>query len=228
LTGEVAFAAPYDMPVAKAIVEIKRKIMEAELPSSFQSIAPNYQQLLLKCWEKSVETRAKSADELLEMLHHSSPIPKIIPDFVENTVIENVDNELVIPKLPQASQGISNSLVAVLGLFCLGLFSWFWFQKYPSVNQPNEVLLVDKARIEGTLPTWNYYLNRFPNGNYAGEAHRIVDSLTDLKDKYMKNAKIMLKAAERNMAKQDYENILKIDPQDANVKRVLEELRTEL
>ncbi len=228
LTGEVAFAAPHNTPAAKAIVEIKRKIMEAELPSSFQSIAPNYQQLLLKCWDKSLEMRAKSADELLEMLQQSNPTLKAIPDFVEEAVIENAENELVTPKAWQATQGITNSFVTVFGLVGLGLVSWFWFQKTPNASPPNEILWIDKARMEGTLPVWNQYLKRFPEGNYAAEAHRIVDSLNDLKDKYMKNAKIMLKAAERNMAKQDYENVLKIDPQDANVKRVLEELRTEL
>ncbi|MEY4934015.1 MAG: hypothetical protein RIS64_374 [Bacteroidota bacterium] len=228
LTGEVAFAAPYNTPVAKAIGEIKRKIIEVELPSSFQSIAPHYQQLLLKCWDKSLEMRAKSADELLEMLHAATPIPKRMPDIAEDSLVENIDNELVTPKTPTENQGKNNQLVAVLGLVGLGLFSWFWFQNAPSVNQPNEVLWIDKARIEGTLPAWNHYLKRFPEGNYVVEARRMVDSLNDLKDKYMQNAKIMLKADDRGQAKQDYGNVLRIDPQDANVKRVLESLRTEL
>jgi serine/threonine protein kinase len=226
LTGEIAFAAPYNMPMSEAIVEIKRKILKAELPSSFQSIAPNYQQLLLKCWEPSLETRAKSVDELLEILQHSNVTIKVIPPFVEASVIEKIDNELVMPEIPQNNRGISTSIMAIL--ISLAVLSWFWFYKSPSVNQPNEILLIDKARTGGTLPAWRFYLKRFPEGNYVAEAHRMVDSLTDLKDKYMKNAKIMMKGEERNMAKQDYENILRIDPQDASAKQVLETLRTEL
>jgi serine/threonine protein kinase len=228
LTGEVAFSAPHNTPAAKAIVEIKRKILEAELPSSFQSIAPHYQQLLLKCWDKSLEMRAKSADELLEILQHSSPTSKIMPELVEETIIENVENEVVISKTLRVNQGITSSFVTVFGLVGCGLLSWLWFQKAPSVNQPDEILWISNTRIEGTLPAWNRYLKRFPAGNYVTEAHRVVDSLTDLKDKYMKNAKIMLKAVEPVKAKQEYENILRIDPQDANVKHVLEQLRTEL
>jgi serine/threonine protein kinase len=228
LTGEVAFAAPYNMSVEKSIVEIKRKIIEVELPRSFQNIAPNYQQLLLRCWEPLLEKRAKSADELLELLHYSNPTPKIVPDLTEEVIIKKVENQSVTLEARQINQGITNSFMAVFGLLGLGLLSWFWFQKTPNVNQSNEGLLIDKVRTEGTLPAWNHYLKHFPEGNYAAEAHRIVDSLIDLKDKYMKNARIMLKGEERSMAKKDYENILRIDPQDANVKRVLETLRTEL
>jgi serine/threonine protein kinase len=228
LTGEVAFAAPYNMSAANAITEIKRKILEAELPSSFQSIPPHYQQLLLRCWDKSLEKRAKSADELLEILHSPYRIPKITPKVVEEVITQNIENELVTTEMLTTQQGISKPFIAILGILSLGLFGWFWFNKLPDVNLSNEMLLVNKARSEGTLPAWNAYLTHFPQGNYTKEGHQVVDSLTHLKEKYMTNAKIMLKAAERNMAKRDYENILKIDPQDIHVRRVLEELRTEL
>jgi hypothetical protein len=172
--------------------------------------------------------RAKSADELLEILHYSEPMPKILPNLTEKVIIKKVENQPVTLEPLQINEGIMNPFAIVFGLFGIGLLSWFLFYKAPNVNISNEGLLIEKARTEGTLPAWNHYLKRFPEGNYAAEAHRIVDSLVDLKDKYMKNAKIMLKGEERNMAKQDYENILRIDPQDANVKRVLETLRTEL
>jgi serine/threonine protein kinase len=228
LTGEVAFAAPQKMPVAEAIIETKRKIIEAELPKRFQSIAPIYQQLLLRCWEPSLKTRAKSANELLEMLRGTIPELKVLPTIIEEPVLEKIENEVVTTELPVQQRPFSKNYAVVFGLIGLALLGWIWFKKKPKSNLPNEVFAIDRARREGTLPAWNGYLERFPKGNYTSEARRVTDSLTYLKAKYMENAKIMLKAAEKDMAKQDYENILKIDPQDLGVKRVLEALRTEL
>jgi serine/threonine protein kinase len=228
LTGEVAFAAASKMPAAEAIPEMKRKIMEAELPARFQSIAPLYQQLLLRCWEPSLKMRAKSANELLEILRSTTLELKTAPTIIEEPILEKVENEVVTTELPTPPPPFFRNYVVAFGLVAFVLLGWVWFKKTPKSNLPNEAFAIAKARREGTLPAWNGYLERFPKGSYTSEARRITDSLTYLKSKYMENAKIMLKAAEKNMAKQDYENILKIDPQDLGVKRVLEELRTEL
>jgi serine/threonine protein kinase len=228
LTGEVAFGAPSNLVTAKAISEIKRKIMETELPNGIKTVAPVYQQLLLRCWSPSLEMRAKSANELLEILRNPVAESKPISTIQAATPTELVENELVTNEISSHNTHFAIHFLWVAGLITLCLVGWFSFNAFKPSNPSHEALAFDRARNAGTLPAWNAYVKRFPQGNYAGEARRVSDSLTHLKSYYMQSAKAKMKADEKDGVRLEYENILKIDPDDAAVKQLLELLRTEL
>lgn len=228
LTGEVAFGAPSNLITAKAISEIKRKIMETELPNGIKTVAPVYQQLLLRCWSPSLEMRAKSANELLEILRNPVTESKPISTIQAATPTELVENELVTNEISSHNTHFAIHFLWVAGLITLCLVGWFSFNAFKPSNPSHEALAFDRARNAGTLPAWNAYVKRFPQGNYAGEARRVSDSLIHLKSYYMQSAKAKMKADEKDGVRLEYENILKIDPDDAAVKQLLELLRTEL
>jgi serine/threonine protein kinase len=228
LTGEVAFGAPSNLVTAKAISEIKRKIMETELPNGIKTVAPVYQQLLLRCWSPSLEMRAKSANELLEILRNPVAESKPISTIQAATPTELVENELVTNEISSHNTHFAIHFLWVAGLITLCLVGWFSFNAFKPSNPSHEALAFDRARNAGTLPAWNAYVKRFPQGNYAGEARRVSDSLIHLKSYYMQSAKAKMKADEKDGVRLEYENILKIDPDDAAVKQLLELLRTEL